>query len=496
MVSNRKADGGLLIAAAVVDSVVLLHKDVADDPQRAAGLGDVERHEALLAHAGVHNGLDHVPLGLERVAVLALAVLEHVRDRGQVLQAGAGAGLGADGIEHLVDVAGRARLERGSGVDDGLAGAVGAQAKGLAVDEDVDHVDLPVELLRDLDVVNRTGVEVAVGLAQDHVRLAVRPAGRVVERERVVREQVLLHDRVEHRGVAGGAERGERETENTVELDIHEHLALLLGDLAEGLVADVDGAQVEGVLAEEALDAACAELHRHLDVHAAERARQPRLEHAVDLARRGRARVTRDPQVRGTGVKDDLEHLARGADLDGTDVLRVVDLVDRELVLVHHAVLAHAHVGALEAEVGEDLVGLALGESVALGDERALLLLRDLDLVQDSHSLRGQSLSRHLGVGLKRRVVKIELREELTVLRRRLGQEVEGDTTRAMLGDWLLSRGLVDVLNLSELLRRRHRRRKCCGGKQDHQQQDRHQNFHSGGEAHTAGTVRAKKNMQ
>lgn len=433
MVSRGETDGGLLaVLATVVDSVELLHEDIADDPEGTAGTGDIQSHPTLLAHVTVDHRTNHVPLRLKREAISALTITENVGDGGEAVVVEAGVALEVDGVEDLVDLAGRTGVEGGSGVDDGLTGAIGAEVEGTTIDFDVDHVNLPVELLVNLDVLNLAVVEVLIGSTKDDEGLALEVAGRVVEGEHVLGEEVLVDDVVEDGEVTGGGELGEGKTEDTVELDVHEDIALGTGDLAEGLLLDVDGTKVEVVRAEEAADTASTELDGHFDSLTLEGARETGLEVAVDLASRGNTGITHDPEVSRASIEDNLELLTRGADLNNTNILRMVDLGKGKLILLNNTMSAHLNISTLETELREHSSSLLISQVEILLNTRTLLSLVHLKHIKDSLARHSVGLTRHVNsrevvLVLERLVVKMKLGEVLLLLGLRTVKVLKGD---------------------------------------------------------------------
>ncbi len=463
MSGNSEANGGVTILCRLVcvttveDSVVLLHEELAHNPERAAGLGDVKTHEAGLGSAE-RRVANHVVLGVHVELVEAVAVLEHVRELGKARNLHTG--LVRDGIDDGVNLVGRSGHQRSARVNDSSAEAVGtvlAQVKALASNLDIHEVKLPVELLVHLDVADLTLVEVAVGLAENDVALLLGAASGKVEGEHVVGEKVLRNDIVEDRLVTSSGKRREGQTEDTIKLEGGEDSAFSMHNLAEGLLLHVNRSEVEGVVTQVALDATRTKLHSHLNVLLAERLGHAGLELAVKLASGGSALTAHDPKVGRTSVENNLEHLTRVANLNDTHMLGLTNSLKTNLVLLDNAVLVHLDVTALEAEVREDLGSLLGSEVEFLSNTLALLLLISLDIDINRSVNRGLNLAIHLNQGARHGVLMhVKLcHVQLVVFQSRI-HLVQGNATRQnRLGLMLhLSRdtrnGSLEVLRLEE----------------------------------------------
>ena len=163
-----------------------------------------------------------------------------------------------------------------------------------------------------------------VSAADDHL---ARHVVAEVEGELLLVEVALL-DESRDQGVAAAlGDGGPAHAADAVKLgqvvaDAH---ALGGGRLGKLVVGDVDAADVDGVLGEEAGDGAGAVLDGEL---AAVLLVGGRLGVVVDVVVLEEVVVVRDPEVGGAGVEDDVDLLGRGADGERAVVLRVGVVVD------------------------------------------------------------------------------------------------------------------------------------------------------------------------
>lgn len=190
------------VVVTIKDCVVLADEHISQNPQGPGRWRDVQTHEAAQT-----NGLSSLTL-LEDILLsgqsVALSAYVEGDDRQrwdltavhQVLSLDEWNG--SDGLLQGLDLGGRASDQRGSSVYDGFTASL-TQTQ-LAANCHSIHVDLPVGLPGDVDIVEITIVVFGVGSSQEQlttgfcVRVPVQ-----VEGEDILLHFLLVHDVVKHR---------------------------------------------------------------------------------------------------------------------------------------------------------------------------------------------------------------------------------------------------------------------------------------------------------
>jgi hypothetical protein len=321
------------LVGSVEHSVVLAHEDIAQDPQRAGGGGNVHADHAEQAQVAVGQ---QVVRGAEGVVVA-------VDGEGEVGQALVVAGKHVLALDDLLgaELGGDGGDDVGGGGENGCAGVhdgLGARGVGGAVHGHAVEGDLPVGGGEQVDPGDVAGVVGGVGAAQDELSLVGAGVAQV-EGELCGVDQALGHQVVEGGGHLVHGQHVEGHAEDAVELAelVGGAEAGSVGDLCELLALHQQAAHVECVHGLEAR-------HRAGAVHDIEGS-------AVGHVGGGGTGVVLsvaaatvvalgggDPQIGRTSVEDHVELLLGGAEGNLAVVLRVLIVVDNDGSIVLHSV--------------------------------------------------------------------------------------------------------------------------------------------------------------
>ena len=342
-----EADG---VVADIVNGVVFPEESVTEDDEGTSRLRDVEAHEradaaaldlkdvVVRADGEVVAGEGEGEVG-ERVTLLALnGVLAVVTLLGTNLL-----------VEQLSESGGEGN-EGSAGVEDGT-GVV--QRSRLVTEGDLIEVDLPVSLAAEGNLGQLAGVVVLVDTTEQGLALGTLIVGVAeVEAEDGLVEKTLVDHAVERRHNAVDGDGVIAKTHDAVETTKGEGKTGLRGRLSEELVLDLEVANLNGVLADVALEAAGAIPDGEVGAVLLVGGRLAVVVLGVEVAGNGAAVTAGNPQVGATSVQNDLELLRRSADGDLREVLSVEEVADGNGV---------AALLGLDGGLLEHLVGVALG---------------------------------------------------------------------------------------------------------------------------------------
>lgn len=154
-----------------------------------------------------------------------------------------------------------------------------------------------------------------------------------VEGEHGLVDNALVQHRVEHRRDAQDGDLGEAHAQDAVKCPGDEGEAGLLGGLGEGLVRHGDTADGDAVTGQEAGESTGAILDVEVSPVGFVGGGEGRVVPVVELAGQVEdgALLGRHPQVGGSRVEDHLEVLAGSADVDGAEVLGIVEIIEGEV---------------------------------------------------------------------------------------------------------------------------------------------------------------------
>ena len=162
--------------------------------------------------------------------------------------------LAAELVVDLSDISGGTSDEGGTGITDGAAAGSRAKSHGLAIKDDIIHIDGPVSLREERGIGDGTSVVRGIDTSQNELAsdrrsvIFAQPEG-----EDVVLDEVLVHNIVPDRGDRIHRDALEGKTKDTIKGSSNKGNSGLASGLSEDLVLDKEVRDPQVVLAQKSL---------------------------------------------------------------------------------------------------------------------------------------------------------------------------------------------------------------------------------------------------